>query len=120
MSFPALVRRADLTGFSPSVDLYYVADRAGLGDRHPDWLVGWMAALVAGHGFPPPLPCGERGGVHLLSRWRRIEADRWLAGGFPPLAHPVAARNRTGRATPRAARPLPAVRPPLDGPGAAA
>jgi len=62
------------------LDAVGVARRLG---HNPEWLHRNKAALIAAHGFPPPVPgCGNR--------WDPLSIDAWLDRQMPPELRPAA------------------------------
>jgi hypothetical protein len=70
------------------VSLWYIATRAGVGDRSDNWVLNYVRELHANESFPGPLPYYDsrkkRPGIHLQSRWLRAAVDAWFDGFLPP------------------------------------
>jgi hypothetical protein len=83
------------------VSLWYIATRAGVGDRSDNWVLNYVRELHANEQFPSPLPyydCRKkRPGIHLQSRWLRAAVDAWFDGFLPPHLVTVADDRALGR-----------------------
>ena len=68
--------------------IWQVARLIGCKHFGKDRLLSYMRALIAGHGFPRPLPAPVKkravADVHPESQWRRVAVDHWLDGFLPP------------------------------------
>jgi hypothetical protein len=76
------------------VSLWYIATRAGVSGRSPEWILNYVKQLEANEHFPAPLPYyglngRKRSGLTIHSRWNRVAVDAWFDGFIPP--HLVAA-----------------------------
>jgi hypothetical protein len=91
---------ADLRPGSQSCSLWYIAGRLGYREKAETWLVAYVSELIAGDGFPPPLPLYRAlhsvrpvrlDKVTASHRWNRDAVDAWFDGTIPPPL--VEARN---------------------------
>lgn len=81
------------------VSLWYIATRAGVGDRSDNYVLNYVRQLHANEKFPAPLPCYDgKGkklpGIHFKSRWYRPAVDAWFDGFLPPHLVTVADDRR--------------------------
>lgn len=84
------------------VSACYIATRAGISERSPNWILNWIRLAIANEGFPQPFPyyglnARRRQGVTLHSRWLRSAVDAWFDGFLPPHLVTVAEDRVTAR-----------------------
>jgi len=84
------------------VSLWYIANRAGYGERGADWILNYVRLLHANESFPPPLPFfplngRKKAGIHFKSRWLRAAVDAWFDGFMPPQLALVAGNAQAAR-----------------------
>ena len=74
----------------PTCTISYIRTALGRHKYGERRMCTYLRALIAGHGFPRPLPTLHRGQVTLDvvadSRWQRAAVDSWIADFLPPDA----------------------------------
>ncbi len=87
---------------APTVNLWFLRRELGCTGYQAQRMVKYVTALIAGHGFPPPLPRYRLRADQLVrtvtadSVWRRDAVEAWFADFLPPDA--AAALDRADRA----------------------
>lgn len=57
------------------------------GPRTDHWSIAHVEGMIAGYGFPEPLPVPAHGAsVRSASRWQRQAVDHWFLDRLPPEA----------------------------------
>ncbi len=73
---------------NPLLNLSQVARRLGVQRFGDQRLLGYLTALIAGHGFPRPLPAPVKkravAAVHRESQWRGDAVEAWFDTFLPP------------------------------------
>jgi hypothetical protein len=73
---------------APTCTLAYIKRQLGRGDFGDRRMCTYVRALIAGEGFPPPLPCLIKREltreVTPKSRWIRASVDAWIEDFLPP------------------------------------